>query len=470
MLLSARMSSSREQVEAIASLARLELDASELELFGSSARSSTTSISCSGSTRLASPRLPVSSRPRRRRPRRPGATVPGSARRDRHRAGPGARAGLFRVPRVIGQVAASVRECRDAVRNGDRSAVEVASRRSPPSTPPTRCFVLSTPSSGSGARTCRSARPRSHALARPAADRGPGCAQRQHLDARRPDDGIVEDLEPFVPPQRHRREARSGRGSHRRQDQLRRVRDGIVDRELCIRPDQESVGDRSDSGRAEWRLGGCRRRRDDTAGARIRHRRIDPAAGGACGIVGLKPTYGRSRVTVSWHLRRRSIRSDRWRNGRRRRARVVGDCRGGRGRRQRARTGARLHERADWRRARGAHRRAASSDRWRGGRPEVSNAIKAALDVLVARGASLVDIDLPHAGAAIPVYYLIATAEASSNLARYDGVRYGYRSPFDSAQGRSMEGRDDLHRMQRGRGLADSVPRSNGESCWAPTC
>ena len=40
----------------------------------------------------------------------------------------------------------------------------------------------------------------------------------------------------------------------------------------------------------------------------------------------------------------------------------------------------------------------------RGGRPEVSNAIKAALDVLVARGASLVDIDLPHAGAAIPVY------------------------------------------------------------------
>jgi aspartyl-tRNA(Asn)/glutamyl-tRNA(Gln) amidotransferase subunit A len=74
---------------------------------------------------------------------------------------------------------------------------------------------------------------------------------------------------------------------------------------------------------------------------------------------------------------------------------------------------------------------------------EVSGALTAALDVLVARGGSLVDIDLPHAGAAIPVYYLIATAEASSNLARYDGVRYGYRSPFDSAQGR----RDELQSM-----------------------
>jgi aspartyl-tRNA(Asn)/glutamyl-tRNA(Gln) amidotransferase subunit A len=60
--------------------------------------------------------------------------------------------------------------------------------------------------------------------------------------------------------------------------------------------------------------------------------------------------------------------------------------------------------------------------------PEVSGALKTALDALVARGAVLVDIDLPNAGAAIPVYYLVATAEASSNLARYDGVRYGFRA------------------------------------------
>jgi aspartyl-tRNA(Asn)/glutamyl-tRNA(Gln) amidotransferase subunit A len=56
-------------------------------------------------------------------------------------------------------------------------------------------------------------------------------------------------------------------------------------------------------------------------------------------------------------------------------------------------------------------------------------AFDAALDVLRATGATLVDIDLPHAKYAIPVYYLVCTAEASSNLARYDGVKYGYRSP-----------------------------------------
>ena len=47
----------------------------------------------------------------------------------------------------------------------------------------------------------------------------------------------------------------------------------------------------------------------------------------------------------------------------------------------------------------------------------------------------MVDIELPHARYAIPVYYLVATAEASSNLARYDGVRYGHRSSRDGGQG-----------------------------------
>ena len=54
-----------------------------------------------------------------------------------------------------------------------------------------------------------------------------------------------------------------------------------------------------------------------------------------------------------------------------------------------------------------------------------------AMRALAARGATLVDIELPHAGYGIPVYYLIATAEASSNLARYDGVRYGHRTKID---------------------------------------
>ncbi|MBI3401368.1 MAG: Asp-tRNA(Asn)/Glu-tRNA(Gln) amidotransferase subunit GatA [Acidobacteria bacterium] len=59
---------------------------------------------------------------------------------------------------------------------------------------------------------------------------------------------------------------------------------------------------------------------------------------------------------------------------------------------------------------------------------QVSRAIMTALDTLASRGATLVDVQLPHAEYAIPVYYLVATAEASSNLARYDGVRYGFRA------------------------------------------
>jgi aspartyl-tRNA(Asn)/glutamyl-tRNA(Gln) amidotransferase subunit A len=62
----------------------------------------------------------------------------------------------------------------------------------------------------------------------------------------------------------------------------------------------------------------------------------------------------------------------------------------------------------------------------------VDDAVRAAFDAALAvlrdAGAVLVDIELPHARFAIPVYYLVCTAEASSNLARYDGVKYGYRA------------------------------------------
>jgi aspartyl-tRNA(Asn)/glutamyl-tRNA(Gln) amidotransferase subunit A len=60
--------------------------------------------------------------------------------------------------------------------------------------------------------------------------------------------------------------------------------------------------------------------------------------------------------------------------------------------------------------------------------PVVRTAVDAALAVLEQLGATLVDVALPHASAAIPVYYLVATAEASANLARYDGVRYTART------------------------------------------
>jgi aspartyl-tRNA(Asn)/glutamyl-tRNA(Gln) amidotransferase subunit A len=61
--------------------------------------------------------------------------------------------------------------------------------------------------------------------------------------------------------------------------------------------------------------------------------------------------------------------------------------------------------------------------------PEVRTAFESGVDTLQQLGATIVDIELPHARYAIPTYYLVATAEASSNLARYDGVRYGFRAP-----------------------------------------
>jgi aspartyl-tRNA(Asn)/glutamyl-tRNA(Gln) amidotransferase subunit A len=57
----------------------------------------------------------------------------------------------------------------------------------------------------------------------------------------------------------------------------------------------------------------------------------------------------------------------------------------------------------------------------------VDTAVRVALEVMADLGAELVEISLPHTEYCIPIYYLIATAEASSNLARYDGVRYGMR-------------------------------------------
>ena len=59
--------------------------------------------------------------------------------------------------------------------------------------------------------------------------------------------------------------------------------------------------------------------------------------------------------------------------------------------------------------------------------PEVEAAVRAAIDDLAALGAEIVDISLPHTRYGLPVYYLIAPAEASANLARYDGTRFGPR-------------------------------------------
>ena len=60
--------------------------------------------------------------------------------------------------------------------------------------------------------------------------------------------------------------------------------------------------------------------------------------------------------------------------------------------------------------------------------PEIDTAVREALRVFESRGASIRDIELPHSKYAIATYYIIAPCEASSNLARYDGAHYGYRT------------------------------------------
>ena len=60
--------------------------------------------------------------------------------------------------------------------------------------------------------------------------------------------------------------------------------------------------------------------------------------------------------------------------------------------------------------------------------PQVKAAIDAAVKQLQSLGAEIVDVSLPHTDYAIAAYYIIATAEASANLARFDGVRYGHRA------------------------------------------
>ncbi|HUX47177.1 MAG TPA: amidase family protein, partial [Desulfosporosinus sp.] len=67
--------------------------------------------------------------------------------------------------------------------------------------------------------------------------------------------------------------------------------------------------------------------------------------------------------------------------------------------------------------------------------PDVAKGIQSGIQTLIELGAKVSECSLPHTEYAIPAYYLIATAEASSNLARYDGVRYGYRAESEDVLG-----------------------------------
>ena len=84
--------------------------------------------------------------------------------------------------------------------------------------------------------------------------------------------------------------------------------------------------------------------------------------------------------------------------------------------------------------------------------PEVGAAVEAAIADLRKQGVEVVPISLPHTKYAVPTYYVIATAEASANLARYDGVRYGYRS----ANPRTLS---DMYRRSRDEGFGPEVKR-----------
>jgi len=83
--------------------------------------------------------------------------------------------------------------------------------------------------------------------------------------------------------------------------------------------------------------------------------------------------------------------------------------------------------------------------------PEVEGAVRAALKHYQAMGAQTVEISLPHTDYAIAAYYLIATAEASANLARYDGIRYGLRAEADN--------NIELYNRTRARGFGAEVKR-----------
>ncbi len=87
-----------------------------------------------------------------------------------------------------------------------------------------------------------------------------------------------------------------------------------------------------------------------------------------------------------------------------------------------------------------------------GMQPEVEQAVRLGIDVLVALGAEVREISLPHTQYALPVYYLLAPAEASANLARYDGVRYGLRYPDAQTM---WEG----FKLSRGAGFGPEVKR-----------
>ena len=219
-----------------------------------------------------------------------------------------------------------------------------------------------------------------------------------------------------------------GRGL-RRADEHGRVRDGLLHREQRDSAHAQPVGPREDPGRLVGRQRRRRRRRNGAGRARIGHGRLDPPAGR---LLRRRRVQADVRARLAVRARRvrvlarpdRSIDEERRRTPRASYGVLAGSdpldstsssaepgdpeaaaAKGGGG----LRVGVLAEAEAE------------------GLDPEVAKNLDEARRVFLAAGASVSSVSVPRAPAAIAIYYVVASAEASSNLARYDGIRYGPR-------------------------------------------
>ena len=82
--------------------------------------------------------------------------------------------------------------------------------------------------------------------------------------------------------------------------------------------------------------------------------------------------------------------------------------------------------------------------------PRIADSVHRAIEELVSAGAKMVDVSLPHSPYALAAYYIIMSAEVSANLARYDGIRYGYSVENESDHATKLY---DIYANSRGKGF-----------------
>jgi aspartyl-tRNA(Asn)/glutamyl-tRNA(Gln) amidotransferase subunit A len=269
-------------------------------------------------------------------------------------------------------------------------------------------------------------------------------------------------LEGFVPQYESTVSAKAlggGRGDAR-QAQPRPVRDGLVQRDQRVRQCDLAVA-RRQAAKHRWLPAARRAVRSSAISARLCPAATGTDTGGSIrqpaaftGISGIKPTYGRcSRWGIVAFASRLIRRAD-----------------------GAHREGLRDHAGSDGRlRREGFDQLDLPVPQWEAASPAICAARRSAsrrntapmdgMPIQIAAlwdqgiawlkdaGAEVVEVSLPHTKYALPTYYIIAPAEASSNLARYDGVRYGQRDLPDGA------GLQDMYAATRAAGFGDEVKR-----------